>query len=506
MLLGAGEPVTVSDVGSRCQGSCVVALSPRFRLVLSLLVPASGPLAVPSTPEGTSAVEPAGAAAVSEEQAELVERVAALDIGKARLVACARAPHGSKPGRRRQEVRTFAATTRSLLEMADWLDALGVTRVVMESTSTYWKPPFYLLESSRECWLVDAREVKNVPGRPKTDKQDAVWLAKLAERGMLRPSFVPPPWRRELRDLTRCRRTLAHERTREKQRAEKLLEDTQIKLSAVVSDMFGMSGRRMLEALIAGQRDPKALAQMALGRLRSKIGVLEEALAGHFRDHRGYLLPMMLDRVDALTAQIRQLTGRIEELVAPFADQLERLDEIPGVAAIGAQEIIAEVGVDMSRFPTSDHLVSWAKFAPTLKASAGKTKSSATGKGNPWIGGAIGEAAMGGSKTRTFLGSRYRRIVRGRRRQFDPDHLLPPARRPERALRRPRRRLPRPLPTRTPNTPAHPRARTPLRQKGHPRTRRPPGCITDRTSEQRRDRSCRQGPRTRPRRVLPPAH
>ena len=192
---------------------------------------------------------------ISEEPAELVERVAALDIGKAMLVACVRVPHDTKPGRRRQEIRTFATTTRSLLGLADWLDYLGVTRVVMEATSTYWKPPFYLLEESCECWLVNAREVKHVPGRPKTDKQDAVWLAKLAERGMLRPSFVPPPWQRELRDLTRYRRTLIHERTREQQRVEKLLEDTQIKLSAVVSDMFGVSGRQMLEALIAGQRD-----------------------------------------------------------------------------------------------------------------------------------------------------------------------------------------------------------------------------------------------------------
>ena len=241
---------------------------------------------------------------ISEEPAELVEQVAALDIGKAMLVACVRVPHDTKPGRRRQEIRTFATTTRSLLGLADWLDCLGVTRVVMEATSTYWKPPFYLLEESCECWLVNAREVKHVPGRPKTDKQDAVWLAKLAERGMLRPSFVPPPWQRELRDLTRYRRTLIHERTREKQRVEKLLEDTQIKLSAVVSDMFGVSGRQMLEALIAGQRDPKVLAQLAQGRMRSKLGVLEEALTGHFRAHHGYLLRMMLDRIDALGAQI----------------------------------------------------------------------------------------------------------------------------------------------------------------------------------------------------------
>ena len=193
---------------------------------------------------------------ITEEAAELVARVAALDIGKASLVACVRVPHESKPGRRRQEVRTFATTTRSLLELQDWLVCQGVTLCVMEATSTYWKPPFYLLEDAIECWVVNARDVKNVPGRPKTDRLDAVWLCKLAERGMLRPSFVPPPWQRELRDLCRYRRTLIQERTREKQRAEKLLEDAQIKLSVVISDIFGVSGRDMLEALIAGQRDP----------------------------------------------------------------------------------------------------------------------------------------------------------------------------------------------------------------------------------------------------------
>ena len=202
---------------------------------------------------------------ITEEAAELVARVAALDIGKASLVACVRVPHEGRPGRRRQEVRTFATTTRSLLELQDWLVCQGVTLCVMEATSTYWKPPFYLLEDAVECWVVNARDVKNVPGRPKTDRLDAVWLGKLAERGMLRPSFVPPPWQRELRDLCRYRRTLIQERTREKQRAEKLLEDAQIKLSAVISDIFGESGRDMLEALIAGQRDPYVLAELARG-------------------------------------------------------------------------------------------------------------------------------------------------------------------------------------------------------------------------------------------------
>lgn len=352
-----------------------------------------------------------------EEEAELVARVAALDIGKASLVACVRMPHETVPGRRRQEVRTFATTTRSLLELQDWLVAQGVTLCVMEATSAYWKPPFYLLEDAIECWVVNARDVKNVPGRPKTDRLDAVWLAKLAERGMLRPSLVPPPWQRELRDLCRYRRTLIQERTREKQRAEKLLEDTQIKLSSVISDIFGKSGRDMLEALIAGQRDPYVLAELARGSMRGKKSVLQEALTGHFRDHHGYLLRMMLDRIDALTAQIEALTGRIDEAIAPFAAQVAQLDEIPGVGKTGAQELIAEIGVDMTRFPTAGHLVSWAKYAPRARQSAGKNKPGSTGKGSPWVAGTLGEAGIGAARTKTFLGSRYHRLARRRGKQ-----------------------------------------------------------------------------------------
>jgi transposase len=354
---------------------------------------------------------------ITGEEAEPVARVAALDIGKAELVCCVRVPHETIPGRRRQEVRTFGTTTWSLLELRDWLIGSGVTLCVMESTSTYWKPPFYLLEDAIECWVVNARDVKNVPGRPKTDKLDAVWLCKLAERGMLRPSFIPPPWQRELRDLCRYRRTLTQERTREKQRAEKLLEDTQIKLSAVISDIFGKSGRDMLEALIAGQHDPAVLAELARGKMRAKTGILRDALTGHFRDHHGYLLRMMCDRVDALTAQIDQLTAKIDEAIAPFARQVAQLDEIPGIGMTGAQEIIAEIGVEMARFPTAGHLVSWAKFAPQARQSAGKSKPGTTGKGNPWIGGTLGEAGIGAARTKTFLGARYHRLARRRGKQ-----------------------------------------------------------------------------------------
>jgi transposase len=329
---------------------------------------------------------------ITEEVAELVARVAALDIGKASLVACVRVPHETIPGRRRQEVRTFATTTRSLLELQDWLTCQGVSLCVMEATSTYWKPPFYLLEGVTECWVA-------------------------SERGMLRPSFVPPPWQRELRDLCRYRRTLIQERTREKQRVEKLLEDTQIKLSVVISDIFGKSGRDMLEALIAGQRDPYVLARLARGSMRKKISVLQEALTGHFRDHHGYLLRMMPGRVDGLTAQIEALTGRIEEVIAPFAAQVTQLDEITGVGRTGAQELIAEIGVDMTRFPTAAHLVSWAKYAPKARQSAGRSKPATTGKGNPWLGATLGEAAISAARTKTFLSARYHRLARRRGKQ-----------------------------------------------------------------------------------------
>ncbi len=252
------------------------------------------------------------------EQEFLVERVAALDLGKAVLEACVRVPHPSRPGRRMQEVRTFATTTSALLEMAGWLHRWGVTRVVMESTSSYWKGAYYLLEADGfECWLVNARDVKNVPGRPKTDKADAVWLAKVAERGMCRPSLVHPKPIRQLRDLIRYRRALTQDRTREMQRAEKLLEDAQVKLSSVISDIFGVSGRAMLQALIAGQRDPAVLAQLARGSMRRKIPDVQEALRGLFTDHHGRILAMMLDNVDRLTAQITALDATIEEVIAP---------------------------------------------------------------------------------------------------------------------------------------------------------------------------------------------
>ena len=352
----------------------------------------------------------------TQEREELIERIAALDIGKAELVCCVRVPGGAGQSRRVQEVKTYKTMTRSPLVMVDRLRTVGVTRVIMEATSDYWKPPFYLLEAAGfETWLVNAKDVKHLPGRPKTDRLDAVWLAKVAERQMIRPSFVPPPEIRELRDLTRYRCDQVAVRTAEKQRVEKLLEDAQIKLSVVATDIFGVSGRDMLAALIDGQRDPKVLAQFARGRMRAKLAVLEEAFTGRFNNHHAFLLSKMLARIDQISADIAELDAAIEAQIAPFAQAAARLDEIPGVGLTAADVIVAEVGLDMSRFPTPAHLCSWARFAPGIKESAGRKKGTgATGHGNRYLAAALGEAAVSAGKTDTFLGERYRRIARRR--------------------------------------------------------------------------------------------
>jgi transposase len=350
---------------------------------------------------------------VDQDDGEIIERVAALDVGKAELVCCVRVP--GPGGRRMQEVRTVSTMTAALLGLGDWLAELGVTRVVMEATSDYWRAPFYLLEDRFETWLVNAKDVKHLPGRPKTDRLDAVWLCKVAERQMLRASFVPPPAIRELRDLTRYRVDLITARTAEKQRVEKLLEDALIKLSVVVSDLFGVSGRAMMAALIDGQRDPGMLAELARGSMRSKTGRLREALTGRFTGHHAFLLRQMLSRVDAINADITTVQERIDTQIAPFAAAVARLDEIPGIGVTAAQAIIAEIGLDMSRFPTPAHLASWAQFAPGVSESAGRKKGSAgTGRGNRYLARVLGEAAVGASRTDTFLGERYRRIARRR--------------------------------------------------------------------------------------------
>jgi transposase len=374
-----------------------------------------------------------------EEHEQVLERVAAIDVAKASSVVCIRVPHPSRPGKRRTTVREAAARTGAVLELAEELAGGGIEMVTLEATSDYWRIWFYLLEAAGlRVHLVNARDVKNAPGRPKTDKLDAVWLAKLTERGMLRPSFVPPAEIRQLRDYTRLRTDLTRDRTRYFSRLEKLLEDALIKVSSVASSLDTLSARDMIEALIAGQRDPEVLAGLARGKMKAKRAALVEALTGQFDDHHGELARMLLDQIDALTTQIGQLTSRIEELIAaipaargvdaggttgPGAGEGEdaavrsaiaRLDEIPGISRHTAQVILAEVGLDMSRFPTAGHLASWAKLSPRTIQSGPKSKSGGTGQGNPYLKGALGEAAAAAARTDSFLGERYRRIVRRR--------------------------------------------------------------------------------------------
>jgi transposase len=366
----------------------------------------------------------------AEELDQLVARVAAIDVAKASGKVCTRVPHDTVPGRRVTRVWDVPATTNAIVELSDHLACQGIERVVVESTSDYWRPFLYLLEArGLDTWLVNARDVKQVPGRPKTDKLDAVWLAKLTEKGMLRPSFVPPKEIRELRDYTRLRVDLTVERSRHKQRLEKLLEDALIKLSIVATDIFGVSGRAMIEALIAGERDPRRLAGLAKGRLRVKHAALVQALTGRFDEHHAELARMLLDQIDGLTAQIDRLTARIGDLLAAIpaagipketggddsqgqlrepgtpADPthpagaeplaaLDRLDEIPGLGPLAVQAIIAEVGLDMTRFPTAAHLVSWAKLSPQTIQSGPKTRAGKTGKGNRYLKGVLGEAQI----------------------------------------------------------------------------------------------------------------
>jgi transposase len=361
--------------------------------------------------------------AESSDDEQIIERVAALDIGKAEIVCCVRLPAAAGSNRRVQEVSTHSTMVTSLCELANRLVGLGVDRVVMEATSDYWRPPFYLFEAhGLDPWLVNAKDVKHLPGRPKTDRLDAVWLCKVAERQMLRPSFVPPGDIRRLRDLTRYRVDLVGVRTAEKNRVDKLLEDACLKVSVVASDIFGVSGRAMLAALIAGERDPKVLAELARSRMRIKIPRLEEAFAGlplgTFDDHHRFLLARMLARVDAVNDDIAAVDAQIGQHLLPFADAAARLDEIPGIGPTAAAIIIAEIGLDMSRFPTPAHLASWAKFAPGINSSAGKTKSNgSTGHGNHYLARVLGEAAIGAGRTDTFLGARYRRITRRRGRK-----------------------------------------------------------------------------------------
>ena len=377
---------------------------------------------------------------VQDEEYERVwERVAAVDVAKASGVVCTRVPDEARPGRRRTKVWTVTATVTAVTELADHLRCHQIEVVTLESTSDYWRIWWVVLEAAGlKVQLVNARSVKNVPGRAKTDKKDAVWLAKLTERGMLRPSFVPPPEIRRLREFTRLRADLVHERTRHWARLEKLLERALIKISAVASTLDTDSCRAMIEALIAGQRNPKAIADLAKGRLRPKRAALAEALEGRFEPHHGELARILLDQIDVLTEKIDQLSDRVTELIAaiPAAQGVDadgatgpgagtgpdavilpavaRLDEITGCGVIAAQAVIAEIGLDMGVFGTPGRLVSWAKRCPQTRQSGTKTSTGKAGKGNPYLGGVLGEIAASAGRTDTFLGERYRRLARRR--------------------------------------------------------------------------------------------
>jgi transposase len=390
----------------------------------------------------------------------VIERVAAIDVAKATGKVCVRLP--GKSGRRFSRVWDVPARTGAIGELAEQLIEAGIEKATVESTSDYWRIWYYLLEAAGlSVQLVNARDVKNVPGRPKTDKLDAVWLAKLTEKGLLRPSFVPPAEIRRLRDYTRLRSDLTRDRTRYWQRLEKLLEDALIKISSVASTLVTLSTRDMIEALIAGERDPYRLAELARGKMKAKRSELITALDGRFDEHHAELARMLLSQIDALNTQIDTLSACIEALIAELPDDtraidhrtggdapgastgtdtaadpntgganpirvdsaieaecvlstVERLDEVPGISIGNAQNILAEIGTDMSRFPTPEHLVSWAKLCPRTIQSGPVTRAGKTGKGNPYLKGALGEAATAAAKTNTFLGQRYRRLVKRR--------------------------------------------------------------------------------------------
>jgi transposase len=401
---------------------------------------------------------------LDEPHEQIVQRVCAVDVAKDSGKVCVRVPAETGSGRRVSKVWDVRARTNAIIELGDHLACQGIEKVTLESTSDYWRIWYYLLEArGLDVQLVNARDVKNVPGRPKTDKLDSMWLAKLTEKGLLRPSFVPPRPIRVLRDYTRLRVDLTAERVRHWQRLEKLLEDALIKITSVASRIDLLSVRDMLEALIAGQRNPRVLAGMARGRMRLKHADLVEALTGQFDDHHAELARMLLDQIDALTDQIDTLTVRINAVLADLPnppprpepdpddhgpgphrpaeqapphkgstsgeplpaqattpaeitvpDLIDILDEIPGIGRHNAQEIIAEIGLDMTRFPTADHLVSWAKLCPRTIQSGRKSTAGKTGKGNRYLRAVLGDAAAGAGKTQTFLGARYRRLI-GRR-------------------------------------------------------------------------------------------
>jgi transposase len=338
----------------------------------------------------------------------IVERPAALDVHKAQVTACVRVP--GERGRREQHVAEFPTTVRGLLALRDWLAGHGVQQVVMEASGVYWKAPWAVLEDEFDCLLVNARHVRQVPGR-KTDVSDAAWLCQPAEAGLLRASFVPPKPIRELRNLTRYRKTQIQERAREVNRLHKALEDAGIKLDCVAADVMGKSGRDMLDALVAGETDPAVLAQLARRQMRKKIPLLREALAGHFDEHHRLWIGAILAHIDFLDEQIARLSVMIEEQIRPFAGQVELLCTITGIQRRGAECILAEIGADMTCFVTARHLASWAGQCPGNDQSAGKRRSGRTREGSKWLDFALEEAAMSAIRVKDhYLEAQYRRL------------------------------------------------------------------------------------------------
>jgi transposase len=341
----------------------------------------------------------------------LVARCAGLDVAKDEVVACVRVPDSR--GGRRQEVRTYPTFTSGLEALADWLATEGVTQVVMEATGQYWKPVWQVLEERGfQLLLVNARQVKILPGR-KTDVADAAWLAELLEHGLLRGSFVPPAAIRELRDLTRYRKRLIQTHTAEVQRIQKTLEDAGIKLDSVAADVLGASGRAMLAALVAGERDSQVLAGLAKGRLRTKLPQLRQALRGRFRDHHALLVRLALAHLEQLEGTIAALDRRVDEVIAPFARARDRLDTITGVGKRAAETIVAEIGTDMTVFPTAGHLASWAGRCPGNNRTGGKRRSGKPTKGNRWLGEMLTECAWAAARSRdSYLSAQFWRLAR----------------------------------------------------------------------------------------------
>ena len=342
-------------------------------------------------------------------------RCCGLDVHKQSVVACLLVR--DERGRRQKELRTFGTMTEDLLRMADWLQEAGCTAVAMESSGVYWKPIFNLLEDAFALLVVNAQHIKAVPGR-KTDVRDAEWIADLLQHGLLRPSFIPPAPQRELRELTRYRTTLVRERAAEVNRIQKVLEGANIKLAGVASDVLGASGQAMLRALIAGETDSRVLADLAKGRLRNKRELLEQALAGRVRPHHRFLLAEQLGHIEALDEAIARVGAEIARRLEALEAAVQRLMTIPGMGRRTAEVILAEVGAEMDRFPSAEHLASWAGMCPGQHVSAGKRLGGRSQRGSPWLRSALAEAAWGAARMKgTYLAAQYRRIAARRGKQ-----------------------------------------------------------------------------------------